>query len=90
MSLSARSPAARPGRSLPTAAVSPDGVPTAPKIFLDRRGVLMRMPIRTTPTLQIGRLEKLFDAGTLQALGGGNYDVTADGKRFLMVKRAEA
>jgi serine/threonine protein kinase/Tol biopolymer transport system component len=57
------------------------------EIFIDRRGILMRLPIRTRPTPQTGRLEPLFDRG--RQLAAGDYDVTADGKRFLMVKRAE-
>ncbi len=49
------------------------------------------MPIRTTPELQLGRVEKLFDHDTLQGLfGPQDYDVSTDGKRFLMVKRADS
>ncbi len=58
------------------------------EIFVDRLGVILRLPIRTTPEVQVGRPEKLFDRST--QLAGGDYNVTADGKRFLMIKRAES
>ena len=59
------------------------------ELFFQRPGEVFRLPIRTTPELQIGRIEKLFDHDTLQGLfGPQDYDVSTDGKRFLMVKRA--
>ena len=66
---------------------SPDGT----ELFFQRRGTMMRLPIRTTPELQLGRIERLFDHDTLQGLfGPQDYDVSADGRRFLMVKRDDA
>jgi hypothetical protein len=60
------------------------------ELFFQRPGEVFRLPIRTTPELQLGRIEKLFDHDTLQGLfGPQDYDVSTDGKRFLMVKRAD-
>jgi serine/threonine-protein kinase len=61
------------------------------ELFYRRLGAMMRVPIRTTPELQIGRAEKLFDEDFVSSgFGPPDYDVTADGQRFLFVKRAEA
>jgi Tol biopolymer transport system component len=60
------------------------------ELFFQRPGEAFRLPIRTTPELQLGRIEKLFDHDTLQGLfGPQDYDVSSDGKRFLMVERAD-
>jgi serine/threonine-protein kinase len=47
---------------------------------------LMAVPVQTTPTFSPGNAVKLFDGQLFVAVTGRPYDVTADGKRFLMIK----
>ena len=52
--------------------------------------VMLRVPIQTSPVLQIGKPEKLFDDTLVAtAFGPVDYDVTSDGRRFLMVRPAD-
>jgi len=55
--------------------------------FLGLDGVMMSVPVQTTPTFTPGNPVKLFDG---QQFAGGQsgrlYDVSADGQRFLMIK----
>ena len=46
------------------------------------------VPIRTEPTFQAGAPRKLF-AGNYVRGGGHQYDISPDGKRFLMIRRSE-
>ena len=48
----------------------------------------MAVPIETNPTFQAGRPQRLFSGPYLEA-NGVQYDVTPDGRRFLMLKRHE-
>jgi hypothetical protein len=57
------------------------------ELFFRRIGSMMRIPICTTPELQFGKAEKLFEEDYV--VGFFDYDVSADGQRFLMVKRAD-
>jgi hypothetical protein len=56
-------------------------------VFYRGRGRFLRVPIRTSPELVIGKPEVLFD-DTYHATDAGppNYDVSPDGRRFLMIK----
>jgi len=49
-------------------------------VSADRR--LMAVPVRTTPTLKVGRPVPLF---TVQGRAWTDFDVSGDGKRFLAV-----
>ena len=52
-------------------------------------GAIMAVTIETDPTFQVGAPQQLF-AGPYPEGGGVQYDVTPDGQRFVMLKRAEA
>ena len=47
---------------------------------------MMAVPMESEPTLSPGIPEALF-AGTYLETGGVQYDVAADGQRFLMIKQ---
>ena len=47
---------------------------------------LMAVAIRTSPTFSAGNPAKLFAAQYYQNISGRTYDVSADGRRFLMIK----
>ena len=51
---------------------------------------VMAVPVTTTPTFSLGTPQVLFE-GPFRTDGGAffNYDVTADGQRFLMVQSVE-
>ena len=50
-------------------------------------GAMMSVPVETTPTFSFGKAAKLFQWPTLAVPGlARTYDVSRDGKRFLMVK----
>ena len=51
---------------------------------------LFAVPVRTTPELTIGEPEALFTARRFTTNQSQAYDVTADGRRILMVKIPEA
>jgi hypothetical protein len=57
-------------------------------------GTLTRVPVKTDAKFERGTPEKVFDAPDLvRAPGGGlgrMYDVSADGKQFLMIKEIGA
>ena len=61
------------------------------ELFFRGQGSVWRVAIQTTPELRIGKPEKLFDSiyAAGSTLGPPNYDVTADGQRFLMIKPAD-
>ncbi|HJZ72381.1 MAG TPA: hypothetical protein VKE51_11630 [Vicinamibacterales bacterium] len=48
----------------------------------------MAVPIQTTPTFIAGNPTKLFEGPWYAAQLGRTYDVSRDGKRFLMIKEA--
>ena len=53
--------------------------------YFDGEGYLVAVPIQTLPTFSAGRSRRMFEA---RYIGGGarSYDVSADGRRFLMLK----
>jgi eukaryotic-like serine/threonine-protein kinase len=55
--------------------------------FLDRSNAMIAVQVQTSPTFRVGNATKLFDALPYFLSGNGRtYDVSLDGKRFLMVK----
>ncbi len=61
------------------------------ELFYESVGTLMRVPVKTGATFERGTPEKVFDASPyLVSPRGGQpgrmHDVSADGKRFLMIK----
>jgi eukaryotic-like serine/threonine-protein kinase len=57
------------------------------ELFYRQGDAVMAVEVKTAPALQIGKPRRLF-AGHYSRVGGvfANYDVTADGQRFLMVR----
>ena len=56
-----------------------------------RWSTFLRVSIRTTPTLEIGRPQELFEDTYVNRLfGPPQYDVTADGNRFLVLEPARS
>jgi serine/threonine-protein kinase len=62
---------------------SPDGS----ELFYRAGDRMMAAPVRTQPTFEAGSPEELF-TGAYVTRFGRMYDVSSDGKRFLMVKEA--
>ena len=59
--------------------------------FLDGRSHLTAAPVTTRDgALVIGRPEVLFETAYPSPFGGRHYDVSLDGRRFLMIKAAPA
>jgi serine/threonine-protein kinase len=58
--------------------------------YLDRVGRLIAVPVQTdTPTFSAGKAVVVLDTPYFaQATGGRSYDVSPDGKRFLMIKES--
>jgi len=58
------------------------------ELFYRQGNAMFAVDVRTSPTLVVGTPRKLFEKPQYGGNGGfwANYDVTADGKRFLMVK----
>jgi hypothetical protein len=61
------------------------------ELFYRQGTALVATPIATEPALRVGRAEVLFD-GPYQADRAGHpaYDVSPDGKRFLMIRNEGA
>jgi hypothetical protein len=60
------------------------------EIFYRSGNRMMVVQVRTEPSLEIRRSQPLFEGPyLLSASRAANYDVSADGQRFLMLKRAE-
>jgi eukaryotic-like serine/threonine-protein kinase len=57
------------------------------ELFYRQGDAVMAVEVKTAPALQVGKPRRLF-AGHYSRVGGvfANYDVTADGQRFLMVR----
>jgi hypothetical protein len=52
---------------------------------------MMAVPVEVLPTFSAGKPAALFDAASyFTAAVGRNYDASADGKRFVMVKNPAA
>jgi len=49
---------------------------------------MIAVPVQTTPTFIAGTPKKLFDGPWWTGQTGRTYDVTADGRRFLMIRDA--
>ena len=47
---------------------------------------MMAVPVQTSPSLVLGTPVKLFEGPYFIGLAGRTYDVSPDGKRFLMIK----
>jgi serine/threonine-protein kinase len=57
------------------------------EIYYRNQHQLMAVPIRTAPTLQVGKPSPLFESPFVAGEPGlPNYDVSADGSRFLMIR----
>jgi eukaryotic-like serine/threonine-protein kinase len=56
--------------------------------FIAGDGMMMSVPIKAGPSFSYGRPVPLFPAGQYHVNVARNYDVSLDGKRFLMVKNA--
>ena len=54
-------------------------------VFFRTAGALWRIPVQTTPVLQTGTPEHLFDADRfhVDAFGIASYDVSPDGQYFV-------
>jgi serine/threonine-protein kinase len=63
---------------------SPDGR----ELFYRSGNKMIVAPVETAPDFTAGTPRVLFEGPYIMYLGGGNnYDVTADGRRFLMIRR---
>jgi Tol biopolymer transport system component len=58
--------------------------------YRDAAGALTTVPIQTTPAFSAGNPTKLFDARYHSAMNMRSYDVSPDGRRFLMIKDVPA
>ena len=58
------------------------------ELFYESRGALMRVPLTTVPTFQAGTPSKLFDGPYIYGALERTYDVSPDGRRFLMIKES--
>jgi hypothetical protein len=56
--------------------------------YLSHTGAMMAASITTSPVFEVGRPQKLFDGSQPAHRGAArSYDVSADGRRFLMIER---
>jgi hypothetical protein len=55
-------------------------------LFFRGGGALMAVHVSTTPTFSAGEPQKLFDDPHVGGANHTGYDVSADGRRFLMIK----
>ena len=57
------------------------------ELFFRRQGELNRVPIQTRPQLVVGKAQTLLkESSRTRVFGPQNYDVTADGSRFLFTR----
>jgi serine/threonine-protein kinase len=62
------------------------------EIFYRSGDKMMVVEVETNPSFRVSRPELLFEgnyAGGVEAFGSANYDVTADGRRFVMIRTEE-
>jgi Tol biopolymer transport system component len=61
--------------------------------YRDFAGALISVPVTLSPTFTAGQGRKLFENSAYQGAGTGlsdrTYDVTADGRRFVMIRMTE-
>ena len=63
---------------------------TGHELFFRNGDEMMGVDVTTTPTLKAGAPRRLFESATVPSDAFyANYDVTADGQRFLMIKPVE-
>jgi serine/threonine-protein kinase len=61
------------------------------ELFFRSAGRMIAVDVRTQPDLVVGTPRTLFEGPyVLSSIWDRNYDVTADGRRFLMMQQAEA
>ncbi|MCG8605609.1 protein kinase [bacterium] len=67
---------------------SPDGKEL---YYLSPLGRMMAVPISRDPVFSAGKPEELFDASQMSVNNspGANYDISRDGKRFIMMRNAQ-
>ncbi len=59
------------------------------EIFYRSGDRMMAVEVETEPSFSLSKPEVLFEgnyAGSVEAFGSANYDVTADGRRFVMIR----
>ena len=55
--------------------------------YVDASNMLMAVPVQTSPVFKPGIPVKLFEARNIGTLASGRFfDVTKDGRRFVMIK----
>ncbi|MDA2925240.1 hypothetical protein MYX65_11435 [Acidobacteria bacterium AH-259-L09] len=59
------------------------------ELFYGQGDTLVAVSVTTTPTFSVGATKPLFEAKGIFDLRGHQYDVSADGQRFVMVERLE-
>ena len=58
------------------------------EIFFRKEDKMMSVPVETQPVFRAGTPRVLFQASGF--VGQGNYDVSPDGQRFLMIREKES
>jgi hypothetical protein len=54
--------------------------------YMDLTTAIWSVPVRTRPNFDAGNATKLFDGPWFVGQSGQTYDVSHDGRRFLMIK----
>src|SRR5262249_29049607 len=54
--------------------------------YIDADNRLNVVPVRATPTFSAGSPARVFDGRYFSNIAGRTYDVSPDGRRFLMIK----
>jgi hypothetical protein len=49
---------------------------------------MLSVPVQPSPSFSVGNATRLFDARYFTAVQARSYDVSPDGRRFLMIKDA--
>lgn len=63
--------------------------PDGRELFYTTEREIMVVPIDVDPTFRPGSPEVLFEGDYYFVAGGRHYDISPDGKRFLMIKADE-
>ena len=65
--------------------------PTGRELFYRQRDAMMTVVVDTEPELNLGAPSRLFERAYVATVSTvRNYDVSADGQRFIMVERVDA